>query len=481
MLRSNPTDVLIIDDDDGVRRTLSSALCRSHAVHVASTGEEGLEQYERVVPDVVLLDVMLPQMSGLAVLRALKRMSSSLPVIMMTGFAEVPTAVQAIKLGAVDYLQKPIDSEVVLRQIDDLVGRAVPRQTTGRGNVIGASATMKRVWRLIDSFGPTDIAILLQGETGTGKGIIAEAVHRVSKRARGAFAAIDCATIPEQLAESELFGYEDGAFTGAGKRKRGRVAFADGGTLFLDEIGTLSLATQSKLLTLLEQHDFLPLGARNLQPTHVDARVICATNVPLERAVDAGTFRADLFHRLNGITIELPPLREREGDIELLARHFVATMGRQHGKEDLDISDDAVDAMCAYSWPGNVRELQRVISAAVVLADRVLDVTDLPRHVVQGAGGPVHPVHQRDAVVHAAERSKSFDTAPINLREIKEWAGREAQKRVIQELQNRTNLSRQELARMLGVDAKTLRARMKEISTEVPSDRRPGSRKGSAE
>ena len=478
MLRTNSTDVLIIDDDAGVRNTLSSALCRSHAVHVASTGEEGLEQYERVVPDVVLLDVMLPQMSGLAVLRALKRMSSQLPVIMMSGFAEVPTAVQAIKLGAADYLQKPLDSEVVRRQIDELVVRTAPRETAPRGNVIGASAAMKRVWRLIDSFGPTDIAILLQGETGTGKGIIAEAVHRVSKRSRGAFAAIDCATIPEQLAESELFGYEDGAFTGAGKRKRGRVAFADGGTLFLDEIGTLSLATQSKLLTLLEQHDFLPLGARNLQPTHVDARVICATNVPLERAVDEGTFRADLFHRLNGITIELPPLREREGDIELLTRHFVATMGPQHGKGNVDISDEALDVLRAYSWPGNVRELQRVISAAVVLADRVLDVTDLPRHVVQGAGRPANPVQQRDTMASAAGNAKSFDNAPINLREIKEWAGREAQKRVIQELQSRTNMSRQELARMLGVDAKTLRARLKELSTEPSADRGPASKKG---
>jgi two-component system, NtrC family, response regulator HydG len=231
--------------------------------------------------------------------------------------------------------------------------------------------------------------------------------------------------------------------------------------------------TQSKLLTLLEQHDFLPLGARNLQPTHVDARVICATNVPLEVAVDEGTFRADLFHRLNGITIELPPLREREDDVELLARHFIATMGTQHGKSDLDISDDALEVMRAYSWPGNVRELQRVISAAIVLADRVLDVTDLPRHVVQGVRRP----RLRDTASNA-HGSKRFDNAPINLREIKEWAGREAQKRVIQELQSRTNISRQELARMLGVDAKTLRARLKEISTELPPERGPASKKG---
>jgi two-component system, NtrC family, response regulator AtoC len=467
------SDVLIIDDDAGVRRSLSSALCRSHAVHLASSGEEGLEQYERVVPDVVLLDVMLPQMSGLAVLRALKRMSANLPVIMMSGFAEVPTAVQAIKLGATDYLQKPIDSAVVLRQIDELVGRPAPQPPTGRGSVVGASAAMKRVWRLVDSFGPTDIAILLQGETGTGKGVIAEAVHRISKRARGAFVGIDCATIPEQLAESELFGYEDGAFTGAGKKKRGRVAFADRGTLFLDEIGTLSLATQAKLLTLLEQHDFLPLGARSLQPTHVDARVICATNVPLHRAVDEGTFRADLFHRLNGITIELPPLREREDDVELLARHFIESMGRQHGKSDLDISEDALDVLRAYAWPGNVRELQRVIGAAVVLANGVVDVVDLPRHVLDGVHRGANRPHGSETVRPAPPGANTLDNVPINLREIKEWAGREAQKRVIQELQSRTNISRQELARMLGVDAKTLRARLKEISTEVPPGREP--------
>jgi DNA-binding NtrC family response regulator len=471
------TGVLIIDDDACVRRSLSSALSGAHAVHVASSGEEGLEQYERLVPDVVLLDVMLPQMSGIAVLRALKRMSANLPVIMMSGFAEVPTAVQAIKLGAADYLQKPIDSTAVLRQVDELVARTVPTQTRTRGNVIGESAAMKRVWRLVDSFGPTDIPILLQGETGTGKGIVAEAIHRVSKRARGNFAAIDCATIPEQLAESELFGYEDGAFTGAGKKKRGRVTFADRGTLFLDEIGTLSLATQSKLLTLLEQHDFLPLGARNLQPTHVDARVICATNVPLQRAVDDGTFRADLFHRLNGVTIELPPLRERDGDIELLARHFVATLGRQQGKSDLDISDDALDVMRAYDWPGNVREMQRVISASVVLADEVVTVGDLPRHVLQG-GGEVEARPRRGAADLPAGDSPAATGAPINLREIKEWAGREAQKRVIRELQNRTNISRQELARMLGVDAKTLRARLKEISTEPSSVDRPPAKGG---
>jgi DNA-binding NtrC family response regulator len=251
-----------------------------------------------------------------------------------------------------------------------------------------------------------------------------------------------------------LFGYEDGAFTGAGKRKPGRVAFADAGTLFLDEIGTLAMGTQAKLLTLIEQQHFAPLGARNHQPTRLDVRFIGATNVSLQRAVDEGTFRADLFHRLNGITIELPPLRERDGDIELLARHFIAQFGRQHGKPDLDLTDDALAAMRGYLWPGNVRELQRVLSAAVVMADGVVTIDDLPQQMrgcADRVGSALGAAPAGDAAISA-----------INLREIKEWAGREAQRRVIEELRQRTNITRQELARMLGVDPKTLRARMKD-------------------
>ena len=220
--------VLIIDDDAAIQRSLGATLAANYAVHVASSGEEGLREFERIRPDVVLLDVMLPQMSGLAVLRALKRQSAELPVIMMTAYAEVQTAVQAIKLGASDYLQKPVDPQRVLDGLSSLVDRGSEKQDA-RATIVGDSAAMKRVWRTIERFGPTDIPILLQGETGTGKGRIAETIHRISKRARATFVGLDCATIPEQLAESELFGYEDGAFTGAGRKKRGRVAFADRG------------------------------------------------------------------------------------------------------------------------------------------------------------------------------------------------------------------------------------------------------------
>jgi two-component system response regulator AtoC len=459
--------VLIIDDDPSVCRTLSPVLAESFRVHVAASGEDGLAEFDRVRPDLVLLDLMLPQMSGLAVLRALKRSSADLPVIMMTGFADVQTAVQAIKLGALDYLQKPLDGQVVLRRVEQAVARPPAAPGPARAQVIGESAAMKRVWRLIERFGPTDIPILLQGETGTGKGLIAEAIHQLSNRSQRPFVAIDCATIPPDLAESELFGYEDGAFTGAGKRKRGRVAFADRGTLFLDEIGTLAVATQCKLLTLFERQNFLPLGARNVEPTHLDVRFISATNLPLLHAVDEGTFRADLYHRLNGVTLELPPLRDRPDDITSLARHFVGEFARRQGKAGVEVSADALDLLQQYSWPGNVRELQRVLSVAVVTACGALTADDLPDQLRIMTRSRAAHIHEELQGTSPAQHSGTNRTTPINLREIKEWAGREAQKRVILELQSRTNISRQDLARMLGVDAKTLRSRLKEMSSQT--------------
>src|SRR4051812_16104255 len=458
---TRPT-VLIIDDDELVHQTLAPILSASYVVRASLNGEDGLAECRSAPPDVVLLDVMLPQMSGMAVLRALKESRPDLPVIVMTAYAEVHTAVTAIKLGAADYLQKPLDAQAILRDLVQIVARSARRSVAVDASVIGASSALKRVWRLVERFGPTDLPILIQGETGTGKGLIAEAIHRLSKRAQGPFVAIDCATIPAELAESELFGYEDGAFTGAGKKKRGRVAFADRGTLFLDEIGTLALGTQAKLLTLIEQQHFLPLGARTFQPTHLDVRFISATNVPLHEAVETGAFRADLFHRLNGVIVDLPPLREREDDIEILARHFVAAFGARLGKPDLDVAADALDAMQRYPWPGNVRELQRVLSAAVVLSNDAVVADDLPAHI-RGTGRSPAAQPLIDPAADDVPPMPS-DLSMLNLREIKEWAGREAQKRVIQELQKRTNITRQELARMLGVDPKTLRSRLRELS-----------------
>jgi len=458
---------LIIEDDLHIQRTLSSALATNFTVRVASSGEEGLKQCEEALPDVVLLDLMLPQISGLTVLRTLKKAKSDLPVIMMTAFAQVNTVVEAIKLGAADYFEKPFDPQRLTEEIQRILSTRtrITRQT--RYGIIGESPAMARVWRLVERFGPTDIPILFQGETGTGKGMFAQAVHYLSKRANGPFAGIDCSTIPEQLAESELFGYEDGAFTGAGKKKPGRVMFADQGTLFLDEIGTLGLTTQAKLLTLIEQQQFMPLGARDPRSRRLNVRFVAATNVSLRDAVEAGTFRGDLYHRLNGITIELPPLRERGEDIALLARQFLHDLRGRYGKPGLEFSPEAMEVICSYSWPGNVRELQRAVSAATIMADESILPEDLPEQIqpvgklkstpVAAAAEPVH-----DDDVWPAEPKSDGELAPvIDLGRFKEWVGREAQRRVIEELQRRTNANHQELARMLRVDPKTLRARLK--------------------
>lgn len=468
---TNPTDsptVLIIEDDPNIQRTLASTLATNYAVRVASTGEEGLKKCEEAAPDVVLLDLMLPQISGLAVLRTLKKTKSDLPVIMMTAFAQINTVVEAIKLGAADYLEKPLDPQRLIDQIQQIVSTRSQAPKNPRNGILGESPAIARVWRLIERFGPTDIPILLQGETGTGKGMFARTIHRLSKRGNGPFVDIDCSTIPEQLAESELFGYEDGAFTGAGKKKPGKVMFADQGTLFLDEIGTLGLPTQAKLLTLIEQQQFMPLGARDPRSRRLNARFIAATNVPLREAVETGAFRGDLYHRLNGITIELPPLRERSEDIVLLALEFLREQRIRVGKPELEFSPEAMEAICSYPWPGNVRELQRAISAAVILADEKIMPEDLPEAVkpvrkarAAAASASAGSLHDDDLL--SAELPSTTDQSPVlDLGRFKEWIGREAQKRVIEELQRRTKANHQELARMLHVDPKTLRSRLKQ-------------------
>ena len=328
-------NVLIIDDDPEIHRILAPVLSRKFRLHSTFSGEEGLTECEKVQPLLVLLDLMLPQMGGLAVLRTLKKMSGDAVVIMMSAYGQIRTAVQAIQSGAADYLEKPFDTKTLLGDIEQILAARAVRKVSLRDRIIGESRPMKRVWKQVEQLGPTDIPILLQGETGTGKDLFAQALHQTSKHAGGPFVALYCATLPEQLAESELFGYEQGAFTGAVRKKQGKVAWADGGTLFLDEIGVLPLGSQSKLLRLVEQQSFVPLGARDSRAKRLDVRFLSATNVPLLHAIEAGGFRRDLYHRLNGLTIELPPLRERDGDLDLLTEHFLAQERLRQGCPDL--------------------------------------------------------------------------------------------------------------------------------------------------
>ncbi|MEK7404228.1 MAG: sigma-54 dependent transcriptional regulator [Acidobacteriota bacterium] len=455
-----PPLVLIIDDDPEIRRGLASALSAAYGVHLACSGEEGIQKAETLKPDLVLLDLVLPGLGGVAVLRALKKKNAESLVIIMSAYGRASTVVQAIKLGAADFLEKPLDPARLLDQLNEILTSRLPRPAPIRERIIGESRAMRKAWRLVERFGPTEIPILLEGESGTGKDLFAQAIHQISKRAHGPLVTLDCGTIPEELAESELFGYEAGAFTGATKSKVGKVAWADGGTLFIDEIGVLSLSCQAKLLRLIEQQTFTPLGAREGRPQSLKVRFISATNVPLRDAIARGAFREDLYHRVNGFAIELPPLREREGDLDPLIGHFLEQFRQQFHRPDLEISCEALDLLRSHLWPGNVRELQRVLAAAAVMADRIIS----PEHLPSCVAAPVHGA--TEGLLKLALQLNPDLTGGVDLKRIKELAGRAAEREVIVTMQRRTNLNRQELARLLGVDPKTLRSRLREALEE---------------
>ena len=458
--------VLVIDDDSGVRKVLARVLGGKYTVELASSGVEGLRKAGVLKPDLVLLDLKLPEMNGMAVLPAIKKIRGDISIIILTAYGNISSAVQAIKLGATDYLEKPFDNQALLKEVECCIGqKGVRKKVPIRDKIIGESAAIQSSWKRVEQFGPTDIPILLQGETGTGKELFAQAIHQISKRSENPLVAIDCATLPEELMESELFGHEKGAFTGAYKKKAGRVTWANGGSLFLDEIAVLPLSCQAKLLGLVEKQGFIPLGsARASERNTLDVRVISATNVSLTEAVRQGTFREDLYYRLDGVTIELPPLRERDRDLELLVWHFLEKYRTQYNKPDLGISEAAMDILRFYSWPGNIRQLERVMAVAVVLAEEQVSPQDLPQNLSK-------PERTADSGRPKLELHLDCDlTSPIDLKGIKEWAGREAERHIIQVVRRKLHLNQAELAQFLGVDPKTLRARIRDIEADGPDE-----------
>jgi DNA-binding NtrC family response regulator len=396
------TPVLIVEDRDSLRTMLCRALeAQGHRVVEARDEPEAIAQLHAHAPSVVLSDLRLPRGDGFGVIRAAKEFDPELPVIVMTAYGSIQDAVAAIKQGALDFLAKPVDPD----HLQLLVGRAVAQRRLvaeylllkeeaasrrGLPEIIGSAPALRQVSLAVQRAAGSDVTVLLEGESGTGKELFARAVHALSPRSAGPFVAINCAAIPEALLETELFGHEKGAFTGAVGRKLGRFEVADGGTMFLDEIGDLPLPLQAKILRALEDRTFERLGGT--ATIRVDVRVVAATNRNLRTAVAARRFREDLYFRLSVFPITIPPLRERPGDILLLARHFVERFCREMNKPVMVIAEAAQDELREYPWPGNVRELQNCIERAVILAD---DDRLQPHHLnLRGGGQAV--VERRD-------------------------------------------------------------------------------------
>jgi len=394
--------ILVVDDELEMRQTCQKILARNgYVVAIASDGKAALETLQKEPFDLMVADLRMPEMDGMALLREAKKIRPELGVILITAYGTIDTAVQAVKEGAFDYLPKPFS----MAQLEVAVERGLSyrrlleenRELQRRlcaamqfGEIVAASPQMTAVLDLVRKVAPTDANVLLRGETGTGKELIARAIHSGSSRNNAPFVPIDCASLPENLLESEMFGYEKGAFTGAVASKRGLLETAAGGTLFLDEIGDLSPTLQAKLLRVLQERQFRRVGGTDL--LDVDIRVIAATNRNLEEMVRKGAFREDLLYRLNVVTIELPPLRERPEDIAPLANQFLGQFCKTSGKAVLGISSAAMLILQKYRWPGNVRELKNAIHRAVSLTDcNQITPLDLPQHILEAVRGASLP------------------------------------------------------------------------------------------
>ncbi len=387
--------ILVVDDEKNICRTVSMVLQgEDYEVDTASSAEEGLSQLNDSNYDVMLLDVQMTGMTGLEMLERVRQLEMPPEVIMMSGHAMLTDAVNATRLGAFDFLEKPLDRERLLLTVRNACERRFLTQKVESlesaddryCGMIGESPAMQKVRKAVQVVAPTKGKVLILGESGVGKDLVARSIHALSDRAKRSFVKVNCSAIPSELIESELFGHEKGSFTGAAIKKRGLFEMADGGTIFLDEIGDMSLAAQAKVLRVLQNGEFTRVGGENL--SFVDVRVIAATNKDLKKAVAEGTFREDLYFRLNVVPIEVPPLRERLSDVPLLINAFLNQIAGEYGRTPLTVSDRAMDILCKYKFPGNIRELRNLAERFVIMCQDVVTVGDLPEDMVDAVEVP---------------------------------------------------------------------------------------------
>jgi two-component system nitrogen regulation response regulator GlnG len=460
--------LLVIDDEPNVLYSLEKSL-RSDTLTVATaqTGRQGIDLVRRQRPDAVLLDVRLGDMSGLDAFDQIRQIDPRLPVILISAYSTTETAIEAMKRGAFEYLLKPVD----FHQLRAVLGRAIEQDRLARvpavfadgdgadGDVdciVGDCPGMQEVYKAIGRFAPQDVTVLIRGESGTGKELVARALYQHSRRAERPFLAINCAAIPETLLESELFGHERGAFTGADRRRIGKFEQAHQGTLFLDEIGDMSAATQAKMLRLLQEQRFERLGGN--ESVQADVRVLAATNQDLEEAVAAGRFRQDLLYRLNGFTILLPPLRERRGDVALLAEHFIRCWNRALGRQVRSASPEALRLLEEYGWPGNVRELQSTVRYALVhAAGEVLTPECLPQTLRGAEPGSPPSAGPLDLASLVAGLLRNGET------EVYRKAALEADRVILGAVLRHVRGNQVQASELLGISRTTLRARLRAL------------------
>jgi nitrogen regulation protein NR(I) len=468
--------ILVIDDDRTVLRLVEKTFEETDiAVSTAATAEDGLSALARETPDVLLLDIMLPEMNGLEMARKVRGIDARLPIIFVTASDDSDDAIEAMKLGAYDYLLKPLDKvkvrELISRALENrrMMQSPVLLPESGKeaeeGDVlVGRSPSILEVYKQIGRVAAQDVTVLIRGESGTGKELIARAIYQHSHRSNGCFLAVNCAALSDTLLESELFGHEKGAFTGADRRHIGKFEQCNGGTIFLDEIGDMSPSTQAKVLRLLQEQKFERVGGTETIQT--DVRIISATNAELEQMIDKGEFRLDLFHRLNAFEIMLPPLRHRGDDVPMLVEHFLTRFNKALGKNISAISNEAMEAMMRYSWPGNIRELQSVIRRAILMATGPVIVPELlPNEVVSGGSNGFNSSANSDsgngfeAFLREREQARSLNLYAEAL----EWMERILITRVL----NRTEGNQSRAAETLGITRGSLRHKIRALGLSI--------------
>ncbi len=464
--------VLIVDDEPNLRKILSAQLTRDgYDVLTAEDGQQGLEALREHHIDLVITDLKMPKVDGMSLLREALREDPELPIVMITAHGTIDTAVEALKTGAFDYLTKPFDKDEV-RQIvakalktRELRGAdATPMGATpeARFGIIGSSPGITDLYAILERVADTPTTVLITGESGTGKELVARALHEHSSRKDKPFIKVNCAAIPKELIESELFGYERGAFTGAVNSKPGRFELANGGTLFLDEIGEIPIEMQVKLLRALQESEFERVGG--IKTIHIDVRLVAATNRDLKKLIAAGTFREDLFYRLNVVPMRLPALRERATDIPLLVEHFLRKFNERLKKKVGGAEQEALDILSGYPWPGNIRELENVIERAVLFCDTErLRAQDLPPEV-KGTS-PIFAAQLPEAELQAALASEG------GLKEHVKVAMSRLEKELVSRALEQTNGNVTHAARLLKISRKGLQLKMKELGLREPADK----------